>query len=31
MANELAPAGAGPALVTQCAAGGSGAALVLER
>lgn len=31
MANELARRGSGRALVTQCAAGGLGAALVLER
>ena len=31
MANELARRGAGTALVTQCAAGGLGAAVVLER
>ncbi len=31
MANELARRGKGTALVTQCAAGGLGAALVLER
>jgi len=31
MANELARRDAGTALVTQCAAGGIGAAVVLER
>ena len=31
MANELKRRGGGTALVTQCAAGGLGAALVLER
>jgi acetyl-CoA acetyltransferase len=31
MANELARRDAGTALITQCAAGGLGAALIIER
>ncbi|MEO1171425.1 MAG: acetyl-CoA C-acyltransferase, partial [Myxococcota bacterium] len=31
MANELRRRGSGTALITQCAAGGLGAALILER